>query len=322
MPNLKCLMPCLLFHFVVLNSHSTTDWLLSHPNGMLDTKDFDIATDSGGAPHIAYLSDSHLVYAYWTGSQWSKTNVTSLASTPQGFGGAISLKLDSNQTPHIAFHEGTGSAVLEYAHIEEGSWVTEMVDTAAFRPLLFIRPDNTICILDKNSNRLYLSELLDGSWNRQEITEASIQNIEFGAAMDSAGRIHVCFSNNDSDTLNYVYENENSWVRDTSISSFFFSPQIAIDSDGVTHLVYREKSESNFRMVHTKGTPGNWTTSIVIPNQVTSVSMTPGPHDKLYVLVDSFLYQYNGNTWHQENPDVDVAFSSSPSSPILQYARD
>jgi hypothetical protein len=80
-----------------------------------------IIIDSNDRPHIAYSGNWNLKYAKWTGTRWNIESVISGGSDP-------SLRLDRNNTPHIAFVD-TSSESLHYAEWNGNSWNFELVDS-------------------------------------------------------------------------------------------------------------------------------------------------------------------------------------------------
>ncbi len=70
-----------------------------------------LALDSQGNPWIAYSDEAVLKLAVWDGSLWQMETVIDADSRP--LGQLVSLKLDSEDQPHIAFFEVTNSNPLE-----------------------------------------------------------------------------------------------------------------------------------------------------------------------------------------------------------------
>ena len=72
-----------------------------------------LALDSNGNPWIAYSDERALNLAVWDGAQWQTQTVVEAGRRP--LGQLVSLKIDSQDQPHIAYFEVTNSAPLEGA---------------------------------------------------------------------------------------------------------------------------------------------------------------------------------------------------------------
>ncbi len=79
-----------------------------------------ITLDSNGYPHLAYLGNSNLKYARWSGNDWHFENVDS-----EG-GSYPSINLDSNGFPHISY-QANGN--LKYARWSGSDWYIWTVDS-------------------------------------------------------------------------------------------------------------------------------------------------------------------------------------------------
>jgi hypothetical protein len=91
------------------------------------------ALDAAGQPRIAFLdwANNDLKYTYRDGDEWQMETV--VHQNAETLVDAISLALDANGEPYIAYSEQSLSAhpILKYAHRDEGPWTTETVDDGA-----------------------------------------------------------------------------------------------------------------------------------------------------------------------------------------------
>ncbi len=88
-----------------------------------------LAFDKNGAPHIAFTYDEVLEYIVltasgWRGYAWTEDEPSDVTLEDDVFG--VSLALGTQGSPHIAYR---WRGLLKYAHLEEGSWITEVVDS-------------------------------------------------------------------------------------------------------------------------------------------------------------------------------------------------
>ena len=70
-----------------------------------------LALDSDGSPWIVYSDERELKLAIWTGAEWQHDTV--VESAAGDLGQLVSLKLDSNDDPHIAYFMVTSRGPLE-----------------------------------------------------------------------------------------------------------------------------------------------------------------------------------------------------------------
>ena len=90
-----------------------SDWSISEA-GTLDDLAFgfigarnstSLALDSQGNPWIAYTDQSSVNLAIWDGSSWQTQTVATAGDRP--LGQLVSLKIDTQDRPHIAYFEVT-----------------------------------------------------------------------------------------------------------------------------------------------------------------------------------------------------------------------
>ncbi|MDA1349126.1 MAG: hypothetical protein O3A47_09725 [Chloroflexi bacterium] len=70
-----------------------------------------LALDSEGRPWITYSDEKHLKLAVWDGSEWGISTVVDAGSKTQGQ--LVSLGLDADDQPHIAYFEVTNKSPLD-----------------------------------------------------------------------------------------------------------------------------------------------------------------------------------------------------------------
>jgi len=70
-----------------------------------------MAVDNEGNPWIAYSDEKKLKLAVWNGSGWQLQTVVDAGS--KTLGQLVSMKLDSQDQPHIAYFEVTNNGPLE-----------------------------------------------------------------------------------------------------------------------------------------------------------------------------------------------------------------
>jgi len=70
-----------------------------------------LAVDSEGNPWIAYSDEKKLKLAVWAGSGWQVQTIVDAGS--KTLGQLVSMKLDSQDLPHVAYFEVTNKGPLE-----------------------------------------------------------------------------------------------------------------------------------------------------------------------------------------------------------------
>jgi hypothetical protein len=112
-----------------------TVWTSVTPDPKILGYDSSMVLDSSGLPHIAYLNgmdSGYIAYGYQdTPGKWS----TRMVANTEGRGGdmaknagcILSLALDSEKNPHIAYFDKTRKELM-YAFWDGKEWITEIVD--------------------------------------------------------------------------------------------------------------------------------------------------------------------------------------------------
>jgi hypothetical protein len=80
-----------------------------------------LALDASGTPHIAYAKDSHVKYAWLSGTTWLSTTVDGV------WGDHPSLVFSSENVPHLSYHGGATDLI--YAWLDGSMWVSTTVDS-------------------------------------------------------------------------------------------------------------------------------------------------------------------------------------------------
>lgn len=105
---------------MIVDNNGDTGWLPS------------LVVNSSGSPQIAYSNSvGDIIYANLTGGPWNTSIINK--SFPLSGLGRISLALDANETPHIAYDGGgprygtVGYIGLEYASLVDGKWTNKTI---------------------------------------------------------------------------------------------------------------------------------------------------------------------------------------------------
>jgi hypothetical protein len=210
-----------------------------------------IVVDSADRPCIAYCAPydhTALWYARWVGSEWRIELVDS--DPEQGVGTGISLKLDSLDSPHIAYSADSAPfrSKLKYARWDGSGWRIETIEDTG----------NTgcYCSLELDSGDLphiaycdmCFEALKYASWDG---SAWQIETVESGGSvgrcasleLDSDDRPHIASVEthpNDENDLKYAYWDGSQWRFDIVAAGgdHGYCVSMALDSARRPHITY------------------------------------------------------------------------------------
>ncbi len=171
-----------------------------------------IALDSNDQPHISYYdgSNSDLKYAKWTGSSWSKETVDSVGNVPGGQYYALldSLTLDSNDQPHIAYHDWINRD-LRYAKWTGSSWYKETVDSsglAGMYPSIALDSNDQphISHYEGDYNDLKYAKWTGSSWSKETVDSNGAVGHFTSIALDIYNKPHISYEDETNHDLKYA----------------------------------------------------------------------------------------------------------------------
>jgi outer membrane protein assembly factor BamB len=190
-----------------------SSWLKETVDSIGDVGYFtSIALDSNNWPHISYYddTDTNLMYAKWTGIVWLKGIVDYVGDIGGGQYEALldCLALDSNDQPHIAYHDWINRD-LKYAKWTGSSWDTEIVDSSG---LAGMYPSIALDSNDKPSisyyegdNNILRHAWWDGSaWYNETVDSAGAVGHFTSIALDSNNRPHISYYDTANGDLKYA----------------------------------------------------------------------------------------------------------------------
>lgn len=226
-----------------------------------------IAVDKTGGPHIAYVSipslgaDPILKYAVRSGATWSKEGIFS----SKDIGLDVSLALDSNDAPHIAFASAPGT--LSHTFKESGVWITE---TAVQVILLDVQHSLAIDSQD-NLHLSYVDRSVGvkyavrrgGVWTNETVAGPAERGTSNDIAVDSLSSPHVCYFNRSNDDLTYAAKSGGVWIQETVDSDVMVGADcsIATDQSNVPHISYRDVTNRNLKYATIVN--GTWNQEVV-----------------------------------------------------------
>ncbi len=220
-----------------------SDWKMetvSPPAEAIRMTSGSLALDSNNNPHIVFryerglYYEAGLLYATWTGANWSIQTVDSTGNS-----GVIAV--DSVSNPHIVYVGANSHSVLKYAVWTGQDWNIQTINPAE----IVDQPGQSLA-LDSSSRPhvLYGSgsavkyAVFNGSnWKTQTaaLNSASFSNV----ALDTNGYPHFACVPSNSETLVLVSWNGSAWNKQPVVSgSNLVARSLALDAHGKPHVVY------------------------------------------------------------------------------------
>lgn len=154
----------------------------------------DIKVDNSGNRHIV-MGEHYLYYAFSEeGLTWEIESVDSTTSASY----KISLALDSNGLPHVAYQqneitEDTSVFKLKYATKKDNQWSIETIDSEAHEAIfLAIDSFNNPHIVYDSLDGLKYSTQINSEWSIQ-IVDTCLQPLPFAIQFDSDERIYILY---------------------------------------------------------------------------------------------------------------------------------
>lgn len=203
-----------------------------------------IALKSDGYPFVMYNIQSnnkpaYLKYAFWDGENWNVTN-------PHITGHWVSLTLDQDDIPHIAFHDSGSSKVCyakQYTHGNNSGWNIDTIDsdsnfTVVNDPHIMLdsQGDPYIVYRDNSSEgSIKMATLTSGEWSIEKIDEnvGITDELSFTIEDDIS---YVVYGNTNNNSLMLAKKINNKWVFEKLGEAHVCS--VAVDSLKHVHIAH------------------------------------------------------------------------------------
>lgn len=181
-----------------------------------DGWDNSIAYDSEGKVHTASTDFvDGLEYAYKQNNIWFKE---SLPTGPVMYNGGTSIIMDSNDEPHIVYHN-PAKAQLEYAFRDNGAWQIESIEASGTYASM-VRDDNDhlyvsyIIPVTQGIVAVKIARKIGNNWITEPIDTLRdvgfIQSHMTSIARGTDGSIHVTYG--DKSSVKYARKISNDWI--------------------------------------------------------------------------------------------------------------
>ena len=108
----------------------------------------------------------------------------------------VSLRIDDQGRPHVAWSELTGAARLRYAFKDNGTWTVETADAVDTRhryARMALDPDGNPAIVYATQSSLKLARRASGVWSTEAIDAAIGTDAYCWIEFDASGNAHVLY---------------------------------------------------------------------------------------------------------------------------------
>src|SRR6056297_203267 len=224
-------------------------------------KQTSLALKPYGQPSIAFSTyewpEGNILYASFNGTNWE---INSVDKGESKTGKDLSLAFDSNGNPAIAYIKDTDSYPeydLKYAVLNDGSWVLDTVcsgDLIATTCTLAFDSEGiphisyaVFCLKKKND---YFRLDSEEGWQQCPVDPNADYPAGFteSMALDSLGRPHFVYNNNNVGLLKYSSPEENIHMNLITLPDWYAIDytSIAVDESDRVHVVFGDDSDGKY----------------------------------------------------------------------------
>jgi hypothetical protein len=280
----------------------------------------------------ALLLSFCLVIQAHAASAWAIQTVSKGAN-----GTTVSIVLDSNGTPHIAYSEYTNGSYrsltfdLTYAVWNDSAWKIQTLDSQGYTTQSSLALDSFdnphICYLYEppvGTSYLMYTNWTGSNWATQTIDEV-VEESTVSLALDSNNNPHISYSKGNN--LMYATWTDSNWsiqTLDSNASIFFYDSAVDLDSKNYPHIIYGDAVQVNggysvtlANVKYAEWDGSSWSSQTVFSNVNSfgniALDSNGYPHFT-YIVGSSLRYaSWDGSTWDTQNVDSNPLVSSYPS---------
>jgi len=239
-----------------------------------------IAVDADGATVVAWMEGdnaAHTAQIYYAtlpaGGSWSVP--ANLSGSPGPVDRCAALAADVAGTVHVVWDESSSrvtstSDIMYTQRPRGGSWATPTPATSDFGPSLnpdlAVAADGTVHLVWENFFNVYhASKPLGGPWSARTNISATPLVAEYAqVAVDGQGNIYVVWQD---DRLSFIRpdiffstrpRSGGAWSVPLNLSNSDIArwPAVAVDGDGVLHVIWSDWSRAHTGLRYTNKRPG------------------------------------------------------------------
>ena len=238
----------------------------------------DIAWDAAGKLHMAFFDRSSRTLKYSVRDAAGKWSIIQTVDPGLDCGVYLSLALDSNGVPGIAYFDGNNGD-LKYARLTSGAWKTEKVDgvgsVGLYPTLVFSRTNGPlISYYHRTKGDLRLASTISSGWTITTVDSAGDVGRSGMMLLDpnrpTASKVAICYEDTTHGDYKYAIQSGTGWkiqfIDQTTLigggyMSMAFSP--VADSAGVYQpsVSYYDAGNSALKFAVTNGL--TWSTKTI-----------------------------------------------------------
>ncbi len=219
-----------------------------------------LVVDSDGVPHGVFIdmssAESTTILWYLTGSDstWLSGSITGTEEV-----GSFSIAIDADDDLHMC--AAVPGEVRYFVNYETDSSYSVIESVSADSCKVIVDVDGVVHVLylDAESSLMKNARLIGGEWAIESVEEVTMMD---SVTLGSDGTVHGCFYSDES-PLVYFTNSSGDWEFETVDSGCdvqWWSPTVAILSDGTPVLSYGDMLNENVKVGHRVG--GEWTISV------------------------------------------------------------
>ncbi len=219
-----------------------------------------LALDSNDQPHLAYLYNGDLNYAYWDGS-WH----TEVVEAGVGYN-RPSLVLDSLDRPHIGYQHGYST--IDHAYKDGSTWVLQTAaDGYAWAGLVSLALDTQdlphLSYFAEPAGVQYAS--YDGAqWVIENVDTCDWGPCSTSLALDGNDHPLLAYYDDGSQSLKYAFYDGAAWqfsLLDIGLGEYGGYLAMALGPDGQPDIAYEDDSFNLLKYAHLDGSV--WVTEVI-----------------------------------------------------------
>ncbi|MCE5260957.1 MAG: fibronectin type III domain-containing protein [Euryarchaeota archaeon] len=224
-----------------------------------------LAIDANDSVHVAYLKQGakDLMYTTNAGGFWDPDLIDDSGTVS----GRVSLALDPQGVPHVAYYRDDG---LAYAEQNGTAWNITLLDPnneLGGGVSLFIdgQDRSYITYYNEISNLLKYINNTGGEWNATVIASEGIDGVDSVISVDADGEEHIAFvEGSGSGSLNYAERRSGIWMfQKVDVDLCGENISMVMDRQGRAHVSYFDPESKDLR----------YTTVVSVPSAPTNLTV-------------------------------------------------
>lgn len=219
------------------------------------------AFDNLGRLHIAYGEGQGVKYGLLSGGSWQLEPVP----TPGLRVSLLSLAVDDNGNPHLAFDHNTSRGEAHYATFDGSDWFVEQIATSFSPFTIAIDAQGQPAVAGFSSGNLKVATHDSSGWSVETVGPGGL-----GASLviDNAGVFHIGHAVPNADDLRYATNSGGTWTNDIvqNLGQGAQGASITLGADGLPQMAFEiHNGMPEDQVMHSYFDGTQWITGLVDP---------------------------------------------------------